>query len=283
MSARHVIKSYPSIASTQSGYTHGRSIGTMRRYYVCSVRQSGRPAGGRKKQTETNTGAASAVKCCHDSHTAVKDSPKQMHAYAKSAIERSLCSGKVWSKRGSTAQVLAEDSSSPRTNLQSKCSWTKEGKGGSAKNVSSPDVSTVSCVATDQCLSEQMRKRRWRRLRGTSATGSANGACTLRVPGAALNEHEARKERIFNSSCGFAGSVSARQQRRRSSSTRLAAVAVSRKDSHCRSLCTNTGHGAAALAGARQTGRMPVCRNVATVSPRHAVTALIAFAVCFHV
>ena len=32
--------------------------------------------------------------------------------------------------------------------------------------------------------------------------------------------------------------------------------------SHCRSLCTHTEHGSAALASARQTARMPVCTDV---------------------
>ena len=59
-----------------------------------------------------------------------------------------------------------------------------------------------------------MRRKKWRRIRSTSATGRANGACTLRVPGAAVNAHGLRKERRFSSSCGFAESKSVTLKRK---------------------------------------------------------------------
>ena len=73
----------------------------------------------------------------------------------------------------------------------------------------------------------------------------------------AARKQEKHFGKLFSpSSYGFARSVGTTLQRQRSSSTRLAAVAVPKRYSHSRSQGTLTEHGAAALAGAKKTARV---------------------------
>ena len=265
MSAEHVIKNCPSIASTRNGWRRGHRPSTIPELYVCSVRQKTRPAGGRSKQTKVNTRVVSAGKRCHEPTTAKMASRAQMQSHVKSVVERRSCWRESWNKRESTALALAEDSSSYTTNSQHKCSCAGILKSGSAKNVSSPNVSCATCPARQQCPSDQKRRKLWPKQRRTSATGSANGACILHVPDAALNTKGATKPTkgsSFSFIYGFAALARTRAQRRQSSNIRLAAVAVPRKNSHCRSLGTLTEHGAAQHAGAMQTASVPLSAQI---------------------
>ena len=198
----------------------------MSKYYAGSVRQSSRQAGGRRKQTKPNIHVVSATKRYHVSIIAQTASLLQMQLYVKIAIERKSWSRNTWRTRKSTARVRAEDSSSLTTNLQLRCSCAKTSPSGSAKTVSFPSVSSVTCLAKLLCLSDQRQRRRWRRPRSISVIGSANGACILRVLDVALNVLGQRKIRIYSCSYGFAEIVLGKPQMPRSRNTRLAAVAM---------------------------------------------------------
>ena len=139
MNAIHVMRSCPSIASTQSGYKNGGRKGSTIGECVCSVRQPGRSTGGRRKQTAANTRAVSAVKRCHDSPTAKKASLNQMLPYAKSAIERSSRSGKVGAQEVQLLRSLQKPTVDPQR-LYSPNAFGQKGERVGLQRMSVPQM-----------------------------------------------------------------------------------------------------------------------------------------------